>query len=414
MAHGAAFRLRDDPSRAMPLSGMGPSRTHLVVFADDWSRHPSSCQHLVRHLREEFPTLWVNTIGTRAPRATRADLARAAGKLREWAGLGARDEGEDTGRFRVISPPMLPYLRRTWQRHLNRRLLGAAIDRALGPRRPGERRVVLTTLPLTATLLGRIDVDAWIYYCVDDWTVWAGREADVTGALERQLVAHCDAVVAASPALQERLRALGRDSVLLTHGVDVDHWASPGGVRAPGPEAVVPGWGRLPRPIHLFWGAADRRLDFDWLRELDASARATGGSVVLLGPSHDLDDRIRRLARAVVPGPVPYAALPGLAADSQVLIMPYAESPTTLAMQPLKLKEYLATGKPVVVRDLPATRPWADAADVVESAREFAERATRRASEGIPATQREARRRLVGESWAEKARHLRSVITHAE
>jgi hypothetical protein len=36
--------------------------------------------------------------------------------------------------------------------------------------------------------------------------------------------------------------------------------------------------------------------------------------------------------------------------------MPYADLAATRAMQPLKLKEYLATGRPVVVRDLPATR----------------------------------------------------------
>lgn len=391
---------------------MGPSRTRLVVFADDWGRHPSSCQHLVRQLRAEFPTLWVNTIGTRAPRATRADLVRAAGTLRTWAGFGTRDGREETERFKVISPPMIPYVRRTWQQRLNRQLLGAAIDRALGRRLPGERRVVVTTLPLTAILLGRIDVDAWIYYCVDDWTVWAGGEADVTGALERQLVAQANAIVAASPALHARWRAVGRDPVLLTHGVDFDHWRVTDDGREHDPETFVPGWGRLQHPIHLFWGAADRRLDFEWLKELDASVRGTGGSVVLLGPAHDLDDRIRRLARVVLPGPAPYTALPLLAAASNVLILPYAESPTALAMQPLKLKEYLATGKPVVVRSLPATRPWADAADVVDSAREFADRATRRAFEGAPAAQLAARQRLVGESWAEKARHLRSVILH--
>ena len=52
--------------------------------------------------------------------------------------------------------------------------------------------------------------------------------------------------------------------------------------------------------------------------------------------------------------------------------MPYADLPVTRAMQPLKLKEYLATGKPVVVRDLPATEPWADCLDVAETPEAFA------------------------------------------
>ena len=37
--------------------------------------------------------------------------------------------------------------------------------------------------------------------------------------------------------------------------------------------------------------------------------------------------------------------------------MPYADLPVTRAMQPLKLKEYLVTDRPVVVADLPADQP---------------------------------------------------------
>ena len=44
-----------------------PVPTQLIVFADDWGRHPSSSQHLVRELLPQYPTLWVNTVGTRRP-----------------------------------------------------------------------------------------------------------------------------------------------------------------------------------------------------------------------------------------------------------------------------------------------------------------------------------------------------------
>ena len=72
-------------------------------------------------------------------------------------------------------------------------------------------------------------------------------------------------------------------------------------------------------------------------------------------------------------------------------------------MQPLKLKEYLATGKPAVVRRLPATEPWADCADVVDTAEEFAAAILERLRTGLPDDQRGARQRLDGESWAAKA-----------
>ena len=40
------------------------AETSFLVFADDWGRHPSSCQHLIRQLLARYPVLWVNTIGT--------------------------------------------------------------------------------------------------------------------------------------------------------------------------------------------------------------------------------------------------------------------------------------------------------------------------------------------------------------
>jgi hypothetical protein len=86
--------------------------------------------------------------------------------------------------------------------------------------------------------------------------------------------------------------------------------------------------------------------------------------------------------------------------------MPYHDIPATRAMQPLKLKEYLATGKPVVVRSLPATAEWADALDLASTAEEFVTLVQRRAREGLLASQRQARERLQSESWAAKARQL--------
>jgi hypothetical protein len=79
-------------------------------------------------------------------------------------------------------------------------------------------------------------------------------------------------------------------------------------------------------------------------------------------------------------------------------------------MQPLKLKEYLATGKPVVARGLPSTRPWADACDVAETADEFAAKVLERLKTGLPESQRLARHRLNSEGWAEKARTFEAWV----
>lgn len=384
----------------------------LLVFADDWGRHPSSCQHLIRQVLPRRAVWWVNTIGTRPPRLDWSTVKRATGKLRAWVGLSPSSVGEGTlptSRQRgevfqtasvipqhhptVLSPKMWPSFRSGVARGLNRRLLLRALRPVVErmPRPP----VVVTTLPLVADLVGRLPVAKWVYYCVDDFSVWPGYDGATMLRMERELVPKVDTVVAVSETLQRHVAELGKPAHLLTHGVDLEHWAAP-------PSAGVPAeFAGLEPPILLFWGVIDRRMDTAFVRELSTSL--TVGTVVLVGPKEDPDPELLRLPRVVTRPPVPFARLPELAAAASVLVMPYIDAPVTRAMQPLKLKEYLATGKPVVVRSLPATVPWADAADVAETATAFATAVRSRVTAELPDTQRTARLRLTAESWAGKA-----------
>src|SRR5262249_14654535 len=98
-----------------------------------------------------------------------------------------------------------------------------------------------------------------------------------------------------------------------------------------------------------------------------------------------------------------FALLPRLAREAAVLVMPYADLPVTRAIQPLKLKEYLATGRPAVVRDLPSTPDWSDCLDLADSPAAFSKRVRLRLEPGLPRDQQQARARLSSESWTVKA-----------
>jgi glycosyltransferase involved in cell wall biosynthesis len=291
---------------------------------------------------------------------------------------------------------MWPSFRSRFGRGLNRRLLGRALRAAVAdlPAPP----VVVTTLPITADLVGAFPAARWVYYCVDDFGVWPGLDGRTMQTMEAELAAKVDAAVAVSETLQEHLAKLGRPAHLLTHGVDLDHF------RRPAPPALpdsLRGRDALPGPLVVFWGVIDRRMDVAFVRALAGSLAA--GTVLLVGPRDDPDPALLTLPRVVCLPPVPYADLPALAARAAVLVMPYADLPVTRAMQPLKLKEYLATGKPVVVRDLPATRPWADCLDVAATPEAFAAAVRERLASGVPAAQVAARLRLEAEGWAAKA-----------
>lgn len=361
----------------------------LLVFADDWGRHPSSCQHLISQLLPRYRTGWVNTIGTRPPRLDRATFARAAGKLRGWTGGGPRRESAAPPGPDVLQPIMLPWIRRRWQRSLNRSLLLRRLRQWLDAA-PGPVTAV-TTVPIVADLMGRLPVSRWVYYRVDDFSQWPGLDGPSLAAMEREVLARADRVVAASEVL---VQTSGRsDATLLTHGVDLSHWSA----KVAAPAEIS----EFPRPRALFWGLIDRRLDPHVVR---AVAGALGhGTLVLLGPEQDPDDDLARIPGVRRIPAASYADLPAYAAAADILVMPYADAPVTRAMQPLKLLEYLATDRPVVARDLPAVRAWGDALDIAPTPEEFVQAVRRRLDSGLPMAQAAARRRLDGESWVAKS-----------
>lgn len=372
----------------------------LVIFSDDWGRHPSSSQHLVRELLPRYEVVWVNTIGMCPPTLSRHTARRVAGKLREWC--RPRSRGRDVSPTRkcvagprVAAPKMWPWFRTGFDRRLNRELLGRQLAPMLAD--AGRPVVAVTSIPVTADLIGTLPIDRWVYYCVDDFSAWPGLDRRVMADMEAVQVGRVDAVAAVSEVLRERLTRVRDDVAFLPHGVDAAHWrTSPGGPKPPAEQVAT------------FWGLIDRRLDVDWLRTLSERFR---GTIRLVGPTNDPPPELDAIPRVELMPAVPYADLPDrVAADSDVLVMPYVDAAVTRAMQPLKLLEYLATGKPVVNRALPAVAEWADACDACTHAAEFAETVRLRAERGIPDGQIAARRRLDGHSWAERARHFETLL----
>ena len=399
-----AFRSAKEAASCQPNSD---ALATLLVFSDDWGRHPSSCQHLMRQLLDRYNVIWVNTIGTRAPRLDMATLSRAAGKLKSWIGpssvaqrpVNHRDEpgGGMNLEPTVTSPRMWPWFTKSIDRRINKFALSKQLTKVLH-NAPGPK-IAVTTLPITADLVGEIPVDKWVYYCVDDFSEWPGLDGSTLKRMDDLMLARADEIVAVSDRLQEIAREAGRDSHLLTHGVDIDFWRS-------GERTDV--FKDVDGPVALFWGVVDQRMDVPTVKRL--VERMDGGAVMFYGPQQDPHSELLSMERCHFPGPMPFHELPSLAASADVLIMPYADLPVTRAMQPLKLKEYLATGRPTVVNPLPAVTEIADQMDVADSPDHFADLVLERIKSGTPKNQRTARRALEAESWRAKSAQLEEWI----
>ena len=83
----------------------------FVVFSDDWGMHPSSCQHLFRHISRSHHVGWINTIGMRPPSVSWTDARKIVEKASRMLSRPRDDTpSADTANVEVFQPAMLPYV----------------------------------------------------------------------------------------------------------------------------------------------------------------------------------------------------------------------------------------------------------------------------------------------------------------
>ena len=391
-------------------AGSRLSRFVFVVFSDDWGRHPSSCQHLFRRVVPDAQVLWVNTVGLRVPRLSLHDLGRSVEVVVGWlrsVRATTRPAAAVPGHVaqspapEVLRPVMWPSFRRRWLAAMNQRLLSRAVTTALARSAEGKQAILVSTLPLVPGLFREPRFVKKVYYCVDDFTQWHGVDGDAMRRMEKEILSACDLLIATSTPILESRGPRARRSVLLTHGVDTSHFANAT------PDQASP-LAALPHPIVGMFGVFDRRIDS---AILIAAARALPmASFVVIGPVVDRDPgEFRDVPNLRFLGPVAYGELPGHVAHFDVCLLPYVLDETTSSINPLKLKEYLATGKPVVATPLPEAVKLGDYLILSPPAR-FAEEVTRAALHPSPPSP-SLNGFLAAESWdAKTARFLEEIL----
>ncbi|HUA75229.1 MAG TPA: glycosyltransferase [Solirubrobacteraceae bacterium] len=302
-------------------------------------------------------TLICNTIRS-LPRKVAADtVARARG-------TSERFPGDD--RRRLLEPVRL-------RRHEPTSIKGVAraiarYDRALriGAERAGFRKpVVIVSHPLLAGFADFSWAGSVTFYATDDWTAYppARRWWDAYRESYARVRASDRRVGAVSQALLERIEPRGASAVV-PNGLDPNEWIEP---------ARAPEWlARLPRPILLYAGTLDSRLDVPGLLAL--ARQKPHATLLLVGPLVEPGhlEPLHAAGNVVVRPPIGREELVGLVQAADVGMIPHVRSPLTEAMSPLKLYEYLGAGLPVVATDLAPMRSIDRRVLLVPAGREYA------------------------------------------
>ena len=256
--------------------------------------------------------------------------------------------------------------------------------------------------PAGAHLTESLPSAAVIMQRTDRFEAFPEADPAIVGAQIAELKARADLVVYAAPHLmREEAREVKRQ-VLVTHGVDVDAFAAAGRVRS----ACPPDLTMLPRPRVGFIGGIDHHT-FDPALFLAVAARLPDVHFALIGGC-SLPEGWCQLANVRLLGRKPYETVARYMAAMDALIMPWNKSEWIKACNPIKLKEYLAVGRPIVSTDFPALEGFRDLVRVGDDAETFA--AQLRAALTEPYDAPEALARVTGESWDAKAALVKSSV----
>ena len=332
----------------------------ILCFASGYDAPPTSKHHVMHVLADQGNTvLWVNYHASRMPTASGSDLRYIARKLRQVAG-GLKNPRTNVY---VLTPLVVPLPSSAFARRLNRALLTWQIRRALrkvspGPNTPLE---LWSFTPDVAYLLDRFGQQRVVYYCVDDHSQFTGYDTRQVLRDEEALCRRADLVVTTSGPLQESRKPWNPNTILVPHGVDYEHFAQALDDNLPEPAELA----AIPRPRLGFFGLLRDWVDLDLLAEV--ARRRPDWHVVLLGDSTVDLSPYRSLANMHFLGPKPYGELPAWCRGFDVGLIPFKLNPLTHAVNPIKLREYLAAGLPVVSTPLPEVERYAQGVEEVDS-----------------------------------------------
>lgn len=374
----------------------------IVCFSNDWTGDPLSKMHLMRILSKENRILWIDSLGNRAPRANLQDVRRIGRKLSAaWNTLKSPRQVEPN--LHVLSPLALPVWQSRFAADLNRRWLGLQIERAMEHlcfRAP----VVWCFLPSAAWVATSLRRRLLVYHCVDEFSEFTGAPPNLLEQ-EARLARAADLVIVSSERLLERKKALNPHIELVRHGVDHAHFS-----RALLPELDIPAdLARLPRPRLGFFGLLEDWIDAELL---EAVAQAfPQGSLVLIGRARADFSRLKAMPNVHFLGGRPYEALPAYCKGFDVALMPFRINELTMNSNPLKVREYLAAGLPVVSTAIPEIEALGLCA-IGNERQEFVEAIARALTDPGPSRTRSEHVR--DQSWEQRVEEIRLAVGRCE
>jgi glycosyltransferase involved in cell wall biosynthesis len=333
----------------------------LVVFGEDWGKHPSSTQHLVKELSNNRKIVWINSIGLRKPDFSWRDIIRVFRKLTTFLGTHKKSclqQDEIPSNFVVINPLVMPCANSWLSIKLSQWMLSHQLNK-LSIKINIENPIVWCSLPTAVDYLSIFEDSTSVYYCGDDFGSLAGVDHDVVLQKETLLTRRVKYIFTASEALLSKFPK--EKAVTLPHGVNFSLFNRKYNER---PVDLPSG-----HSIVGFYGSISSWLDQALI--LYAAQTLPSWNFVFIGNVECNIDKLLNVPNIYFIGPKSHCELPKYIQHWNVALLPFKDNKQIQMCNPLKLREYIASGTPIVSTNFNALEEYKQHVMVVKDKRDI-------------------------------------------
>ncbi len=332
----------------------------IALVPDSWEDLWQPRHQVVSRLARYFQVVWVN------PDEPTGDLLKN-GQIRPARfDRGRRSSASPGPGFIVYRPEF--WLPRMY-RHplLDNLVMQQRVVRArrLLTRRGCQKIILYVWRPSFLPALSSVAFNLSCYH-IDDEYSFSSIESPLSDA-ERRLIRDVDQVFVHSSGLLEKKGSINPHSMFVPNGVDFQAYSR----KLPEPLDLSP----IPRPRIGYTGFIKRHLDWQILLQL--SQEHPEWSFVFVGPQSPHEDivtiiqELTKRGNVHFLGPKPTPVLCAYPQHFDVCIMPYQANDYTKYIYPLKLHEYLASGRPTVGTRIRTLSEFSDVVSLASTPEEW-------------------------------------------
>ena len=376
----------------------------IICFAGcDWWYHNRGlfCPQVMTRLAKHYKVLFINSLGMRIPslKKDKNAIKKTIRKLRSILRFLRKVQK----RMYVLSPISLP-LGNHIGRKLNTYLVFMQAKLAsffLGFKKP----VFYIGCPPALEVIKKFGQRRlMIYERTDLFEEMPGANKSYIESLNEQLTRSADLVLYVNRALWEQGLDKNKNSLLIGHGVDYDLFANMNNSKYV-PEDIA----GIPKPIIGFFGdISDKTSDMSLLEFI--ATNLPNMSLVLVGPVSTDVSKLRKYDNVHFLGQKPYEQIPLYGREFDVAIMPWNKNKWIEFCNPIKIKEYLALGKPVVSTYYPEVEPYYDVVYIADCYDTFIDCIHKAIHEQDQIKAEKGRKLVQNETWESKVEQIKAAI----